>query len=215
MENDINTAAGKKKVTDDMLPLISAINNEIIKEHYLKKLSETIDISYDALVRQIDKKESSPEEKISVKAQKRDKRESDEEFLLALILQSTDPREMIIKSKDVLHEYGFKTPAIGKIFAEIISVINAKDFDIKSVFKNIPDELLSIFDKCFLMPIPKYESSVDYEKEIIRISTNIRIQYLKEKMVLISKDPKNENKEEEIEGIRKEISDVTSKSASV
>lgn len=215
LENDITSATGKKKVTDEMLPLISSINNEIVKEHYLKKLSEKIDISYDALLRQIDKKDEVPQEKSSVKSQKRDKRELDEEFLLALILQSTNPKEMIIKSKDVLTQYNFKIPAIGKIFAEIISVINAKEFDIKSVSKNIPNELLPVFDKCFLMPIPKFESAVDCEREIIRIATNIRIQYLKEKMTQIGKDPKNDNKEEEIEKIRKEISDITAQTVTL
>ena len=56
-ENDIETAVGKKTVTDEMLPLISVINNEIIKEHYLKKLSERINISFDSLLKQIDKKD--------------------------------------------------------------------------------------------------------------------------------------------------------------
>ena len=43
-----------------------------------------------------------------------------EEYLLALILQSNDIKQLIIKTKDILVSYSFETPAVGKIFAEII-----------------------------------------------------------------------------------------------
>jgi len=210
LENDTSSSNGKKNITDELLPLISSINNEIIKEHYLKKLSEKIDISYDAIVREVDKKETETEGKAFVKKQKLNRVDVLEEYLLALILQSTDPRESIIKSKDILTEYKFQIPAIGKIFVEIISVMNAKEFDIKAIAKNISAELLPVFDKCYLLPLPKFENAIKYDEEIIRVSKDIRVIYLKEKIKEISKNLKIKNSDEEIEQMKEEISTITS-----
>jgi len=38
-ENNKDSAQGKKAIADNLLPLFANISNEIIKEHYLKKLS--------------------------------------------------------------------------------------------------------------------------------------------------------------------------------
>jgi DNA primase len=213
-ENDVNTATGKKKITDELLPLISSISNEIIKEHYLKKLSETIDISYDSIIKQIDKKDEAIEEGKVFRSNKQNRREVLEEYLLALILQGTDPKELMIKSRDILTQYKFELPAIGKIFAEIISVINAKEFDIKAVSNNISKELLPVFDKCFLMPLPKFEDSIKYEEEVIRVSKDIRIIYPKDRIKEISRNLKDNDNEEQIENLREEIAVITAQIAS-
>ncbi len=209
-ENDVSSSVGKKNITDEILPLISSINNEIIKEHYLKKLSEKIDISYDAILREVDKKEVEAEDKTFIKKQNQNRREVLEEYLLSLVLQSTDPRESIVKSKDILTEYAFGIPSIGKIFAEIISVMNAKEFDMKSIAKNVSAELLPVFDKCYLSPLPKFENAIKYNEEVIRVSKDIRVIYLKERIKEISKNLKIKNSDEEIERMKEEISTITS-----
>ncbi len=213
-ENDINSANGKKNVTDELLPLISNINNEIIKEHYLKKLSDSINISYDALLRQIDKKESIKEEKSGGMIKRRDRREMLEEYLLALVLQSLDPKQNLIKVKDIMITYKFEIPAIGKIFAEILLVVNSKDFKIESVSNNVSKELIPVFDKCFLMPLPKFDDSIKYEAEIIRVSKDLRVFYLKNRIKEITRDLKNKDNDEDIETIREEIANITSQMTS-
>lgn len=213
-EYDADSAIGKKNITDEILPLISSINNEIIKEHYLKKLSEKINISFDSIEKQIEKKENYKEERILVKKTNQNRREVLEEYLLALILQSVNPTESIVKSRDILSEYSFETPSVGKIFAEIISVMHAKEFDIKSVSKNISPELLPIFDKCFLLPLPKFENSIKYDEEIIRVSKDLKVFFLKERIKEISKNLKAKNSDEEIEKMKEEISSITAALAS-
>ncbi len=211
LENDPESAIGKKKIGDEMLPLISNIQNEIIKEHYLKKLSEAISTSYDSLQRQIENKTSEKEEKVFQKIQKQDRHELLEEYLLALVIQSIEPKQMLIKVKDVLNKYEFFIPSIGKIFAEILSVINAKDFDLKSSSKNLSQELLPIFDKCYLMPLPKFEDNIKYEEEVIRVAKELKLIQLKEKIKQISRDLKGKDEnEEEIEKIKEEIAIITS-----
>lgn len=213
-ENDISTAAGKKKVGDEMLSLIGEIQNEIIKEHYLKKLSEQIDISLDSLMRQLDKKDD-PEEKIVKKVNKQDRREMLEEYLLSLIIQSTNSKELLEKSKDILVYYKFQIPSIGKIFADLIIYSKDKnELSVKTFSKNLPEEFLPIFDKCYLFPLPKIEDNVKYEEEVIKVSKDLRIIHLKERIKEISSDLKGKGDEGEIEKMREEIANITSQISS-
>lgn len=209
--NDPKSAIGKKKITDEIFPLIYSIQNEVIKEHYLKKLSKEIDTSIETLQKQLDKKtDDKKEQKATYKAEKRDRREILEEYLLALISQASAPSHMLTKSKDILTEYNFKIPSIGKIFSEMLVLQEKKLLDIRTLSKYLASELLPIFDKCFLMPLPKYENEKIYEEEVIRISKELRVMYLKDKIKTISssvKDP--EVSEKEIKNLLQEIANIT------
>lgn len=210
-ENDTNTAAGKKKITDEMLPLISVIQNEIVKEHYLKKLSEAIDTSYDSLLKQIEKKEESGEEKVFQKIQRANRRELLEEYLLGMILQSTAPKQMLIKSRDILTHYKFQIPSMGKIFSELLIALAAGEFSLKFISNNLSKELLPTFDKCFLMPLPKFENVIKYEEEVMRAAKELRVFHLKERIREISKQLKdNSGNEGEVDKIKEEIATITS-----
>jgi len=210
-ENDTQEASGKRKITDDILPLISGIQNEIVKEHYLKKLSKSIDTSYESLLRQLNKKEDEKKEKVFKKIQVRDRREILEEYLLALILQSENPRDSFTKSKDILSSYEFRILSVGKIFAEISNFSKEGNrFNLKSMSAILLKELLPSFDKCFLVPLPKFENYTKYEEEIIRVSKELRIFFLKEKVKKISTELKGKNTDIlEIEKIREEITNIT------
>ncbi len=216
-ENDKNTAQGKKKITDEILPLISSIQNEIVKEHYLKKLSMTIETSYDALIRQLDKKAQSSEQNPVLKIQKQNRREMLEEYLLSLIIQGTNPKDLILKSKDILSEYKFEIPSIGKIFSDLAIFLNKSEkFTIEAFSKNLAKELSPIFDKCFLLPLPKFENSSKYQEEVLRVSKDLRITFLKERIKEIGKNLKEKAEtEEEIEKLQKEITAIASQFSSL
>ena len=177
-------------------------------------MSKAINTSYDALVRQIEKKEEKKEEKVFQKVQKQNRRELLEEYLLALVLQSKEPKHMIIKIEDILTAYEFEVSSIGKIFAEIFDVINAREFNMKIISKNLSKELLPTFDKCFLLPLPKFEDSIKYEEEVIRVSKDLRVLYLKERIKEIGRDLKNNKTADEIETLREEIAIITSQMTS-
>jgi DNA primase len=213
-ENDVKSASGKKKITDEMLPLISAIQNEIVKEHYLKKLSDAIDTSYDSLQKQIGRKDDIREEKVFQKVQKSNRKELLEEYLLGLIIQSAAPKELLIKSRDILTSYKFEIPSIGKIFAELLVALSAEEFNFEFISKNLSKELLPTFDKCFLMPLPKFEDAIKYEEEVIRASKELRVFHLKGKIREISQKLKDKSEsEEEIGKIKEEIATITSQIA--
>ena len=92
--------------------------------------------------------------------------------------------------------------------------MNAKKFNVESVSKNISNELLPLFDKCFLMPLPKFEDSSKYEEEIISVSKELRISYLKNRIKEISTNLKDNENDEQVEKLREEISSITSQISS-
>jgi DNA primase len=214
-ENDISTGIGKKKVADEILPLINLIQNEVVKEHYLKKLSEAIDTSADALEKQLDKKQEKEKEDIAEKTLKTDRREMLEEYLLSLVAQAVNPPEMLTIAQDILIEYKFKLPSVGKIFAKLILAFQKNDkFDLKNVSLVLGQELLPAFDKCFLVPLPKFEDDAKYKDEVIKVAKDLRVIYLKDKIKEIGEKLKNENKEEAIDNLRKQISEITAQLSS-
>ena len=52
---DKTSALGKKKIAENLLPLIGGIENQIVKEHYLKILSSALDTSFENLVFEMEK----------------------------------------------------------------------------------------------------------------------------------------------------------------
>ncbi|MBM3248791.1 MAG: DNA primase [Candidatus Omnitrophica bacterium] len=52
---DIIKAQGKAKIAEEMLATISKIKNEVLKESYLKKLSEILSVKEDALLKELSK----------------------------------------------------------------------------------------------------------------------------------------------------------------
>ncbi len=188
-ENDAESAEGKKVITDNLLALFVNISNEIIKEHYLKKLSKILDVSYESLIKELEKHQGKDKEDRIVIPQKkkRGEREVLEEFFMALILQSKNPKEIMGEYKSFLKNYKFETPALGKIADSLISFFekNSK-FDPNVFSKNLPDELLSAYDICLVYPLSKYgldeNNPEKYRLEIKKKHDRLKEFYLKDKV---------------------------------
>ncbi len=166
--NNSQNVDGKRKITQEILPLVSQISNEVVKEHYLKKLSKDLDTSYESLIREIEKIQSAKKEaSISVQSQppKKGRRELLEEFYLSVVLQNGDPKELIKDRKDFLLSYEFENRAIKRIFEAMRKYFQKSEkFNIKSFARNLPKELLPIFDESFLFPLSKFDEDKLFEK---------------------------------------------------
>lgn len=199
-ENINKGIEGKKQITQNLLPLLSQISNEIIKEHYIKKLSKNIDTSTEAIDREINKLQKSQEDKIIVPQQsKRSRREVLEEYLTALIIQNPKQKEILEDNKDTLLKYKFEIPSFGKII-EALSQYFAKNqnFDNRLFTNYLDSSLLKSFDVCFLYPLPKFETVEKWEEEIKKVSLELLSLYVKQRVKEISDEIKKvEDKESE------------------
>ncbi len=174
---DKGTVEDKKKITDEMLPLISNIQNEIVKEHYIKKLSREIDTSAESLFKQMEKSQKN-DKTLTFAAAKKDKRgrkETIEEYLLALIIQSKDARKYFNKMLAALGEYEFESPSYKKIIDKMRDYFDKNENGkIENFAFLLPSELTKTFDIWMLLPLPKFESEDHYEEEIDKMIQGLK-----------------------------------------
>ena len=212
----VESAEGKKKITDEILPSVALIQNEVIKEHYLKKLSAEIDTSIESLVREVEKITKGivkEEEKREVKDKAPDRRQLLEGYLLSLIIQADNPRTIYDSILDFLVIYKFESPVFQKIIESLFSYFEKNDsFDSKKFLLTLPKELLPSFDEQFLKPIPKFDDHTKYQEEVSQVSRELRGIYLRSRIKEISdKIRKNvAGSQEEAEKLRQEFAEITS-----
>lgn len=219
LQNSQNSIEGKRKITDVLLPLLSQISNEIVKEHYLKKLSSDIDTSIDSLNKELDKfQKVKADEKIvppvDGQKDKRPRREILEEYLLALIIQSHNPKFVIEENKEILFQYKFQTQSFAKIIEALLDYFEKNEtLDNKKIVSYLSSELVKVFDFCYLYPLPKFISDEKYHQEIRKVSLELLNAYVKSRIAEISTQmQKNEqnNDSEKSDELKKEFSDLLS-----
>jgi len=210
-KNNKNDVFGKRKITDELLPMFAQITNEVIKEHYLKELSREIDTSYDSLQKEVEKIQTGKErDKILFpKKEKRNRREIMEEYLTALIIQAEDLGNVLEKDLEDLPKYDFFILAYKKIIENLIKYAKKeKKIDIKNFAKNLVKELTSIFDTCYLLPLPKFGNKEKYSIEIKKIIKELIEIYARERIIEIKeliKENENKKDEEKLEVLKKEF----------
>lgn len=216
LETDKNTAQGKKSITDNLLPLFANITNEVVKEHYLKKLSSILDISFESLLKEVEKsKKKDLEDKIIIpKKDKRTRRENLEEYLLSLIIQNENPKKIINDNKKMLSEYKFETSSLQKLLDSLILAFVKQDkLDLKEFSKSLSKELIQAFDICYLFPLPKFLEEEKHEEEIKKVLKELFTLFLKDKINTLSiriKAKEQEKAEGEIEELEKELTQLIS-----
>jgi len=217
-ENNIKTADGKKTVSSEFLSYIFSIQNEIVKEHYLRRLSAEVDTSYESIAKELSRitEKQSAKQVVEVIKKKRPREEVLEEYLLALIIQSEKPKEALQTSVKFLSEAMSKERAYQKILAHLLSHFEKVDhFDGKQFGNNLPEELLTSFNTSSLFPIPHFENQEKLLYEVEKIALQLRKFYLHKKLKELSLEIKEREESgdaaEEVESLRKKYSELTSK----
>lgn len=216
LENNKTSASGKKTITDNLLPLICNISNEIIKEHYLKKLGKVLDISPESLNKEVEKlSKKNQEDKIIIpKKDKKGRRELLEEYLIALIVQNENSKEAVEDIKKILSDYKFETPSFAKILQNIYLYFEKKDkFNNQDFVKNLSKELLAAFDMCYLFPLPKFATELIYENELKKVAKELLTIYIKDRVRLMSEEirqKENDKNLEKLEELKKEFTRLLS-----
>ncbi|MBI2195950.1 MAG: toprim domain-containing protein, partial [Candidatus Levybacteria bacterium] len=170
------TVEGKKKITDEMLPLLSNIQNEIVKEHYVKKLSREIDTSTESLFRQMEKLDKKDKAAVTFEANHKDKRgrkEIVEEYLMALIFQSQDGKKYFDILLERLPDYEFEKPSYRKIVEKLKTSPN--------LTITLPKELITTYNIWMLLPLPKFGDSDRLEDEIFKKIEELKTMETKKK----------------------------------
>ena len=188
---DKTSSQGKGRIVEEMKPLLSAVENEVVREHYVKKLSKEIDTSIESITKEIDKYQSGKKsEKVAVgTSDKRKRREILEEYLIALIVQSEDLNLALEKANKILEDYKFEIPSYQKIMDFMTAAIkNETKIDGKKISNGLPTELLKSFDSCYLLPLPHFSNEEKYFEDLVKVADELSEVNAREKKKSVSKD---------------------------
>lgn len=215
---DLDSAAGKKAFADQLLPIIASIKNEIIKEHYIKKISSALDTSYESITRELVKlkepirqqPKTEPEAK-----QKRSKEELLEEYLLALIIQSDMPKKALGEAMTVLSDIMPKDRAYHKIIDHLLEHFGSQaEFNSVSFGNGLPKELLPSYDTGFLLSLPTFSDEKHAKEEIVKTAQQLKRIYIQKKLRELSQSIKEKDErgeEEDATKLRKAYSELASR----
>ncbi len=152
---DPESAEGKKKIVGETAKFLKPIDNAVVKAHYLKKLSQVLDLDEAAIETQMEKEAKGVTQDLTVlKVESEGKwkrRDYVEEYLLALLLQAENPHDWLVFIKDKLTVQEFNNAGRGRIYESLTKINN--EFDIKVFIESLDVEIRPMADKIFLMDL--------------------------------------------------------------
>ncbi|MCX6726128.1 MAG: DNA primase [Candidatus Shapirobacteria bacterium] len=222
------TIEDKRKISNEIVPILAKISNEIVLNHYVRELASRLQVNEEAVTKEINKtknNQSSPSigkaifSDINIDKEK-SHREVLEEYLLSLAFQSGQWE--ILKKKKIIsliqtHRFSKILEILGDYFKNY-TIINSE-----KLAKMIGSELVETFNKFYLFDLGDLmEDGVKFEEEIKKTIARLEKINLVEKLTKISGTIKLLEKEEKLspenqkktEELNNEFRDLTSKLSS-
>ena len=180
---DAAAVYGKKKISDELIPILAKISDEVVKAHYFQKLSTKLDLAETSLWEKSEKLGKAEEEEEAVdqelpKVISRSKNLS--EYFLALILQGAN----FVKTRKFWPEIEFFPLELKNFYQEIIiSSLGKGEFDLKSFAKAQAGENLKILDDLLFINLGKaLDTESVFEAELKKTWQALAEIYYKEKL---------------------------------
>ena len=151
-----DSAFAKKKIGEEVIPMIEKIINPIVRTFYIKKLAGILEVSENTvenLVIQLKRKKNQLSlNKIKYNKPVEDSRElTIDKYVLSVVFQSEDPNKIYHNVFEVLKPEYFLHPSFEKICRLFFEEIKKNgEVSINNFGKKLPDELRPIFDEIFL-----------------------------------------------------------------
>jgi DNA primase len=216
-QNDKATMDGKRKIAEELLTFFAHIGNEVVKEHYLKKLSKEIDTSLESLQKQLEKIQTGAktEEVLINRKSRKSRRDVLEEYLLSLIIQQENAKEMFKLATNELGDYEYEVLSIKKIMEHLATYFkNLDNFDQKKFANGLPKELLPIFDASFIFPLLEFQTVDLLKGEIVKICKELSTIYFKDKIGELAQkiqEAKKTNQKEQVGNLEREFTEFIAK----
>jgi DNA primase len=188
-DQNVRSAEGKKAIADEFLPVIASMTNEIIKEHYLRKLGSLLQISYESISKELSHIQKKDEGSIRLQSPlpKRSRDEMLEEYLISLIMQAPVVSDALNAATKVLAGTDTQEKAYQKLLATLADYLTTHDqFTSESFAETLPSELLPVFDKSLLFPIPPIETPERYVAEVKKVAKQLRELTVRERIKQMS-----------------------------
>jgi len=180
----VKTIEGKRKLIGEMAKILGKIENEVIKDHYIKKLAKVLGAEETSVSLEVEKaglnrpRESQVSE---IKSESMPRQARLEEYLLAMILQSESEVKNLVAQVDpeMLGETVSR-----KILEKLKEWFEKKkEWEINKFVKSLAEELVSKVDAAYLLDLGRLVEDRDkLNKELERTLTEIKRLQLKQKL---------------------------------
>lgn len=203
---DASTTEGKAKISRELVPVLSSIEDEIIKAHCIRKMADKLGVSEEAVYAQMEKTTPSARPRIEEKTElskkaAKPRREILEEYYLSMAFQLMPE---ILKDGD--SKSFIKSPACAKVLAEWEdwSKKNKKEFDPSEFADVLPGELRDLFARMILLELSdNFEDPRALQHEVERTKKELEILNIKEEMAKISEQIEQLEEEGKSKGLGK------------
>lgn len=189
----VSSPDGKRKIGESLLPVISGIQNAIVREHYLRKLSTSLHTTYESIIKELErlqKRENNPQP-VTIPKTQRSREETLEEYLIALILQYEKPNEALQNTIKVLSDSMNPDRAYQKVVTHLLTHFEKNDhFDHNQFGTLLPSELLPAYNTSLLFPLPLFGSPEKQLQEVQKVASQLREIYLKQKLKVLTEQIK-------------------------
>ena len=160
---DVASSYGKRKISDEFIPVLLKIDNPIVQGHYIRKLASGLGLSEDmiqsGLSRYRTSGSTSLREKVQQDAEKQQtltRLERAEVYLAALILQGKTA-ELLNKSIAVIPVSDLGYLPVKRIIEKLEEYLNTHQQFVAGDFAaTLPEELIPAFDEAFLWDISDF-----------------------------------------------------------
>jgi DNA primase len=187
---DPKTSFGKKKISDELIPHLAAIENPVVQSHYMKLVGEALDVSEDVIAEGVRRmlrmpsykpKEQDAEKKSGTEIHTR--AEKLELYMLAILLQTKT-----IEYIEELHEHITSDDLTHSGVRQIVDAIakfipSHTPFLLRDFADSLPKELIPVVDEAFLWDISGFADDDELvAREWAKIILELRKQALHTKV---------------------------------
>jgi DNA primase len=209
-EADVTTAYGKKQISDQLLPILARIENPIIQAHYIKKLANVLLIPEQAVVdgmRKMQTKKAAPPS-VSEKHSLIEEGNTQDIYLLALLLQG-NPKLLLLEPK--LEINALESAAVKHIVQTLNDALHTKPFVLREFLSTLPQEWGRIIDQAMTWDVSNIIESSEYLKREWQMIVKERLKRYYKRVIEKKTQELKQGKEEEDDGIQKEIAQLAQK----
>jgi DNA primase len=181
---DKNTALGKKSIMDELIPLFSRISNQVLFDHYSKKISSELNLSQEAVlsVMKKGKTEDFDEEALYPESKITSYKQNPEGYFLALVLKSNTgvSKQFVNKVK----EQDFQNENLKKVFEGLKKYVagRKKAINISALLKKFDENMQKVVSELYLWDLEgilNFENKEKVERELDFAVKRIRLESTK------------------------------------
>lgn len=221
--HNVQSPIGKKKAMADLTPIFSQISDPVLRDHYIKQISEKLDITETVVAGLLsdttsgDAKEffSARDSRQEVEQQIGLSKKSPEEYILALLLKAPLESSQTVLYK--LAQKDFTDLELQQIFTEFKAYLTGRKrkFEIQAFAKKFDEKLSALIDELYLWDLGELnENEIKFNKELESVFEFVKKRTAKREMKELGtqiKQAEMENNKKLLNELSKQFNELSEK----